>query len=89
MSCIGIIIRLSVTLHFKGKISLFHGQGDFWHYLRLKMISIFGTINLLYLDQIPEEAKDAQILIHGHTISCFWNDDQRVLLNPGFCLLKS
>ncbi len=77
---------------FQGvKISLFHGQGDFWHYFRLKMISIFGTINPLYLlDQIPEEAKDAQILIHGHTHFPFlWNDDQRVLLNPGSLFIEN
>ena len=73
------------------KISMFHGQGNFWQYLRLKIISFFGPINPLYLlDKIPEEAKDAQIIIHGHTHFPFlWNDNKRVLLNPGSLFVES
>ncbi len=76
---------------FQGfKISLFHGQGDFWHYLRLKIISLLGSINPLYiLDQIPVEAKDAHILVHGHTHFPFvWNDNKRILLNPGSLFIE-
>lgn len=67
------------------RLLLFHGYGSLFGYMRMKLISLRRDPAIAELDfNFPPEAKDADMIVYGHThVARVTEDGGRIIVNPG------